>query len=170
MYVVRTEVTHHQPQPFALQDIATSLVFQSLDSPDKLVRFDVFSSEVAAHSVGHEVYQRLFETRGQWNAVPSHSVYAIWQVMQPEHEAAFIESRRQLFEIRQRVLPTFVYDWLLKHTHESGRYLVLGLYGDEAGATKWCREHPEIQQFVQAHPAGDYSAQDLTGLRCFRVL
>ena len=171
MFVVRTEVPRWQrPHSIDLQEPVMTLMLKSLDSVASTVRFDVFATEKAAHLVGDEVYQRLFETRGQWNAVPSHSVYAIWQVTQPEHEGAFIESRRQLFEVRRRVLPTFAYDWLLKRTDEPGRYMVLGLYGDEAGATRLCREHPEIRQFLQAHPVGQYSAHDLTGLCCFRVI
>ncbi len=46
---------------------------------------------------------------------------------------------------------------------------MLGLYGDEAGATRLCREHAHIQTLIKAHPAEDFSAIDLTGLRCFRI-
>ena len=76
---------------------------------------------------------------------------------------------RQLFALRQQVLPTFAADWLLRHLDHEGRYMVLGFYGDEEGATRLCREHPQIRQFAAAHPASDYSAVDLTGLRSWRI-
>jgi hypothetical protein len=171
MHVVRTEVTRQeQPRPIVMQQALASIVLQSLDSPDRVMRFDGFATEELARAAGNEVWQLVFETRGQWQTAPSHAVYAIWKVRQAEHEGTFIESRRQLFEVRRRFLPTFAYDWLLKDTGESGRYMVLGLYGDEAGATRLCREHPEIQQFLQTHPADQYSAQATTGLCCFRIV
>ncbi len=82
---------------------------------------------------------------------------------------AFVESRRQLFTLRRQVLPTFAADWLLKHHDQEGRYMVVGFYGDEEGASRLCREHPEIKRFVAAHPASEYSAVDLTGLLCWRI-
>jgi hypothetical protein len=134
-----------------------------------VVRFDTFASRDSALASGVEVYELLFKINGKWTQAPSHAVYAIWQVMNLEYEEAFVESRRRLFRVRERVLPTFVYDWLLKRLDQAGYYLVLGLYGDEAGATRWCREHPAIQEFTQAHPAEAYTAADLTGLQCFRI-
>ena len=47
--------------------------------------------------------------------------------------------------------------------------MVLGFYGDEEGATRLCREHPEIKQFAGTHPANQYTALDLTGLLCWRI-
>ena len=72
--------------------------------------------------------------------------------------------------IGRQVLPTFACDWLLKHTDVAGQYMVLGLYGDEEGATSLCRDHPAIKKFAHAHSAKEYSAQDLTGVCCFRVV
>jgi hypothetical protein len=171
MHVVRTEGTRQQqPPPVVMQQALTSLVLQSLDSPDRVIRFDGFATEELAHAAGSEVYQLLFETQGQWRTASRYAVYAIWKVRQAAYEGAFIESRRQLFEVRRGALPTFAYDWLLKDTSESGRYMVLGLYGDEAGATRLCREHPQIQQFIQTHPADQYTAQATTGLCCFQIV
>jgi hypothetical protein len=47
--------------------------------------------------------------------------------------------------------------------------MVVGWYGDEEGASRLCREHPEIKQFAGAHPASDYAAVDVTGLICWRI-
>lgn len=170
MFIVRSELTHKlQPAWPMLNDTVSSLVLQPLDLSNNRVRFDTFDSKDSALSRGEEIYELLFQINGKWTRSPSHAVYAIWQVVNLEYEEAFIESRRQLFHIRERVLPTFAYDWLLKRSDQPGSYLVLGLYGDEAGAARLCREYPAIQEFTQAHPAEAYTAVDLAGLRCFRI-
>ena len=134
-----------------------------------VVQLDTFSSEKAARATGGEVYERLLEVKGLWNKMPSHAVYAVWEVRDAARAAAFVESRRQLFELRQQVLPTFAADWLLKNRDHEGRYMVMGFYGDEDGASRLCREHPQIKQFAAAHPASGYSAVDLSGLLCWRI-
>jgi hypothetical protein len=170
MFVVRTDLAYKlQPSQPMPKDAVSSLVLEPLDVSNNIVRFDTFASEASVLSSGAEVYELLFQIKGKWKLEPTHAVYASWQVGKPEYEAAFIESRRQLFNVRQRVLHTFTYDWLLKRLNQIGCYLVLGLYGDEDGATRLCREHPAIQQFTRTHPAEVYSAVDLTGLRCFRI-
>jgi hypothetical protein len=170
MYVVRTEFTPQtQASSPAPEEAVLSLVLESLETPDSLVHFDKFASKDTARAMCGEVYRLLIETTGPWATAPRCAVYAMWQVANREYEDAFVESRRRLFEIRRRVLPTFAYDWLLRRLDQEGRYLVLGLYGDEEGATRLCREHPEIKRFVQANPASMYTASDLSGLCCFRV-
>jgi len=134
-----------------------------------MARLDTFVSEGAARATGGEVYQVLFSVRGPWDKTPSHAVYAVWEVRDLGRAAAFVESRRQLFTLRQRVLSTFAADWLLKHYDQEGRYMVVGFYGDEEGASRLCREHPEIKRFAGAHSATDYTAVDLTGLLCWRI-
>jgi hypothetical protein len=149
--------------------VRSTIFLRSLDELSHVARFDTLTSEQAARKAGGEGYQLLFEVKGLWVAPPAYAVFAEWQVASPTFHRAFEESRRHLFELRRKVLPTFVYDWLLKHLHREGRYLVLGLYGDEDGARRLCREHPEIQRFAATHPPTVYQARDLTGLRCFRV-
>ena len=146
-----------------------SLVMESLQDPDRMARVDGFVSEAAARATGPDVYRTLLAVKGAWAKPPSHAVCAVWEVKDLQHAAAFVESRLQLFTLRQRVLPTFAADWLLKDCHHDGRYMVLGFYGDEEGATRLCREHPEIKQFAGAHPASQYTAVDLTGLLCWRI-
>lgn len=171
MYLVKTEFKDQAlAQSSVPQEASSSFILQSLDAPDKIVRFDLLVLKAEDRLADSETFKYLFETHGDWNAPPSHAVYAIWQITDPEREAAFIESRRQLFELRRQVLPTFACDWLLKHTNEAGQYMVLGLYGDEEGATSLCRDHPAIKKFAHAHSAKEYSAQDLTGVCCFRVV
>jgi hypothetical protein len=134
-----------------------------------MARLDTFVSEGAARATGGEVYQVLFSVNGPWDRTPSYAVYAVWEVRDLGRAAAFVESRRQLFTLRQRVLSTFAADWLLKHHDQEGRCMVVGFYGDEEGASRLCREHPEIKQFAEAHPASDYTAVGLTGLLCWHI-
>ena len=155
--------------PMPAADAAVSVVLRSIHDADRVVRLDTFWSESAARATGGEVYERLLEVRGLWDKMPSHAVYAVWEIRDPARAASFIESRRQLFALRQQVLPTFAADWLLKHQDHEGRYMVVGFYGDEEGALRLCREHPQIKQFAAAHPASDYSAVDLSGLLCWRI-
>ena len=170
MFIVRTDLTHNlqltSPMP---NGAVSSLVLQPLYLSNNIVRFDTLASKDSARSSGAEIYELLFQINGKWKLAPAHAVYAMWQVVNLEYEEAFVESRRQLFNVRQRMLSTFAYDWLLKSLDQIGYYLVLGLFGDEAGAARLCREHPGIQEFTQSHPAEAYTAVDLTGLRCFRI-
>ena len=134
-----------------------------------MAQVDSFVSEADARATGREVYRIVLAVKGLWNKPPSHAVCAMWEVGDLERAAAFVESRRQLFTLRRRVLSTFAADWLLKHCDQEGRYMVLGFYGDEEGASRLCREHPEIKQFAGTHPASQYTALDLTGLLCWRI-
>lgn len=169
-YVVMRELSRDQAcatSPNA--EASFSLVLRSLQDPERLVLVDSFASEEAARATGAAVHRVLLAVEGPWGQPPSHAVCAVWEVKDLEHAAAFVESRRQLFTLRQRVLPTFAADWLLQPCDQEGRYAVLGFYGDEEGATRLCREHPEIRQFTSAHPASHYTAQDRTGLLCWRI-
>ena len=169
-FVVAKELSRHQesgPSPPA--EASLSLVPRPLQDPERMIRRDALVSHGAARATGGEVYEVLFAVRGPWDKMPSHAVYAVWEIRDGGRAAAFVDSRRQLFTVRQQVLPTFAADWLLKHRDQEGRYMVVGFYGDEEGATRLCREHPEIKQFAAAHPARDYSAVDITGLLCWRA-
>ena len=169
-FVVTRELSRHRESgPAPPAEASLSLVLRSLQDPEHMARLDAFVSEGAARATGGEVYEVLFAVRGPWDKTPSHAVYAVWEIRDLGRAAAFVESRRQLFMLRQNVLTTFAADWLLKHHDQEGRYMVVGFYGDEEGASSLCREHPEIKQFAAAHPASDYTAVDLTGLLCWRI-
>ena len=150
-------------------EASLSLVMESLQDPDRMAQVGRFVSQAAARATGPDVYRTLLAVKGAWDKPPNHAVCAVWEVKDLVHAAAFVESRQQLFTLRQRVLPTFAADWLLKDCDQEGRYMVLGFYGDQEGATRRCREHPEIKQFAGAHPASQYTAVDLTGLLCWRI-
>lgn len=153
----------------AASPLSTTLQLAALDS-GPLIRFEQYGSEASARAAGDgEVYKRLFEVKGPWTERPTHAVFAIWLVADPAQVEGFLESRRQLFAVRQQVLPRFAYDWVLQSLDNTGNFMVLGLYGDEESATSLCRDHPEIQKFAKAHPAAQYGARDLTGLRAYRV-
>ena len=161
----RTQIATQPPPGEAL--LSFDLV--SLQDPDRMAQVSRFVSQAAARATGPDVYRTPLVVKGGWDKPPSHAVCAVWEVKDLTHAAAFVESRQQLFTLRQRVLPTFAADWLLQDCDHEGRYMVLGFYGDEEGATRLCREHPEIKQFAGAHPASQYTAVDLTGLLCWRI-
>lgn len=169
-FVVTRELSRHQ-ETGAIPPAETSLsvVLRSLQNAGRMARLDAFETQGAARATGGEVYEVLLAVKGPWQQMPSHAVYAVWDVHDPARAAAFVKSRRQLFTLRQKVLPTFAADWLLRHCDREGRYMVLGFYGDEEGASRLCREHPQIKRFATAHPASDYSAVDQTGLLCWRI-
>jgi hypothetical protein len=169
-FVVTRELSRDRESgPMPPEEASLCLVLRSLQDPGHMARLDAFESEGAARATGGEVYEVLFQVTGPWDKMPSHAVYAVWEIRDRERAADFVESRRQLFALRQQVLPTFAADWLLKHRDHERRYMVVGFYGDEDGASRLCREHPVIKQFAAAHPASDYSAVDLTGLLCWRI-
>ena len=169
-FVVTKELSRHQESGSSPPaEASRSLVLRSLQDAERMIRLDAFVSEGAARATGGELYEVLFAVRGPWDKLPSYAVYAVWDVRDGGRATAFVESRRQLFTLRRQVLPTFAADWLLKHHDQEGRYMVVGFYGDEEGASRLCREHPEIKRFASAHPASDYSAVDLTGLLCWRI-
>ncbi len=167
MYVIRREFTESET---FLHQRKEDLVLRALDRPSPAVSFRSFSSENEARLSGGEPYQLLFSQKGRYDGPPTHAVFAEWNLADPSRAIPFEESRRRLFELRRDVLKTFVVDWLLKGLEGAARYLVLGLYGDMEGATTLCRDHPEIRQFLRAHPAEQYSARDMTGLRSFRIV
>ncbi len=169
-FIVRTLFTRNQEPPSATHNAAyKTLLFHSVLEPDTLERYDAFKSEAAARSLGGNLYQLLHEVIGTWTDPPSYAEYAVWQVTDPASEAAFVINRQQLFQVRRRVLPTFAYDWLLKSLDIEGRYMVLGLFGDEESAARLCREHPEIKEFNNTYPASQYHAIDITQLRVWKL-
>ncbi len=115
------------------------------------------------------MYERLFTVAGLSTTPLMYAVYAEWQIADPELIGAWLERSRRVFAIRQRVLASFAFDWMLQRRDHVGRYLVLGVYGDKDGATRLCRDHPEIKRFLQAHPAAAYTATDVSGMHCFRI-
>ncbi|HEX2034145.1 MAG TPA: MBL fold metallo-hydrolase [Chloroflexota bacterium] len=168
-FVVRSAWPTHASAPPAPPQAQSSWTLRAQEPPHRRVRFDAFPSEAAARAWGHTAYRLRCEVAGVWTAAPQYAVFAEWQIADDAHAAAFEASRRELFELRRRHLPTFAFDWLLQDLERPERYLVLGMYGDEAGATRLCRLHPSILPYLQAHPPADYGATDLSGLQCFRV-
>lgn len=169
-FVVTRDISHApQARASAPAAASVSVILRSLQDAARVARLDTFQTQDAAQATGAEVFEVLLAVKGPWQQKPSHAVYAVWDVQDAPRAAAFVESRRQLFTLRQQVLPTFAADWLLKHHEQEGRYMVLGFYGDEEGASRLCREHPQIRQFAAAHPASDYGAVDQTGLLCWRI-
>src|SRR5438067_2210447 len=127
MFVVKTELPGRESAlPAPPPETVASLVLQPLNELNSMVRFDMFASEKAARVTGDEVYQVVLHVKGGWVRSPTYAVYAVWQVKEPAHVPAFVDSRRELFELRQRLLPTFATDRLLERLDHDGRYMVLG--------------------------------------------
>ena len=166
MFVIRSELPNRtlteEPR------IPMGLLLEPLDGTGPFVHFETCEASEAARTREGEIYRRLLEITGRWTGQPSHAVFAEWQVRDVAQADAFVESRRQLFELRQRVLPTFAVDWLLQRVDDVGRFVVLGLYGDEQGL-RLCRDHPEVRRFAQDHPASALTATDVSGLHFFRI-
>lgn len=167
MYVVKSEAPAGQGAGARLPG-TEELLLEPLDEVGPMVRFTTVPDPDTVAPAGAERYRRVLEVHGTWTGEAGYAVFAEWQVGGPAQEPAYIESRRQLFAVRRVVLPSFAVDWLLQHLDQPGRYLVLGLYGDEEGM-RLCRDHPEVRRFSQAHPAAAYGATDVSGLRFFRV-
>jgi hypothetical protein len=68
-----------------------------------------------------------------------------------ENATTFIDSHKQLFELRQQLEPLVVAQRLFRHMGETRKYLVLTLLADlpEPDAIP-----PEVQEFNHAHSAG----------------
>ena len=113
--------------------------------------------------------ERIAGVRGSFSAVPTHLAHTEWSVPNPDNHQVFIDSRQRLFEIRANVLPTFCYDCPMRAVTDPSRFLVLGLYGDENGAARLCREHPDIQACAAENSVAQLGAQDVTGMNVFRV-
>jgi hypothetical protein len=167
MFVSKSEVPEGQGARW-LPRSAADLLLEPLDGVGRRVRFVTWETEDAAQDAGGEGYRQVLEIRGSWTGEPAYAVFAEWQVAEAAQERAFVESRRQLFTLRRQVLPSFAVDWLLQRLEQAGRFLVLGLYGDEDGL-RLCRDHPEIRRFAQAQRTAAYTATDVTGLRFFRL-
>lgn len=147
-----------------------SLELHPLDGSRAGEHFAGYSDASRAQQPGGDVYEVLLETKGAWREKPTHAVYAAWHLTNTEYAKAFVERARNLFGIRARVLSSFACDWLLKRPDREGEYLVLGVYGTEEGATRDCREHPEIAEFLKRDPADAYTANSPEGMRCFRIV
>jgi len=149
--------------------VRASLVLRSLDDVKSLERFDTFKTESMARAAHGELYPSCSRSKGAGQKRRVTPSMQLTRLVIRRGAGAFEGRGRQIFELRREILETFSYDWLLRRLDREGMSLVLGLYGDEEGATRLCREHPRIQSFIRANPAINFSATDLTGMRCFRV-
>lgn len=144
------------------------MLLEPMDGRGPFVHFETFETRNEALTRSGEIYKVLLEIRGSWTEHSRYAVFAEWQVGDAAQADAFVESRRQLFELRRRVLPTFAVDWLLQRIDDACRYLVLGLYGNEEDL-RLCRDHPAIRRYAHDHPATAFAATDVSGLHFFRI-
>lgn len=163
-FVTRTEV--------AGPDVAApasprSYLLRSLEDSTRWVRFDFFASEAEVRRAGGEAYRLRFRTAGP-APLPTHAVFAEWQLEDASAAAAFEQSRRDLFALRAEHLEGFHADLLLQSLSESNRYLILGLYAGEESLYQ-ARSHPAIRAFAQQNPPARFGARDLYGVRNFQI-
>ena len=81
-FIVTREVSRQResaptPPP---AEASFSVVLRSLQDVEKTARLDAFASEGPARATGGEVYEVLFEVKGPWDKMPSHAVYAVWEI------------------------------------------------------------------------------------------
>lgn len=145
-----------------------SYLLQSLEDSPRWVRFDFFRSEVEARRAGGEVYRLVLRTPGP-APLPTHAVYAEWQLDNSSAAPQFEQSRADLFALRAEHLESFHADLLFQSLSEPARYLILGLYASEGGLHQ-ARTHPQIRAFAQQNPPSRFGARDLYGVRNFRIV
>lgn len=139
-----------------------------LSESDKFVRIDVFKELNQAKINNQDIYQNLFKVSGNSEDNPGFLIYAEWELEDPKKIDAFIKSRETLFNLRQKLLPSFSFDILTKHMNTSNQYLILGFYKDEEGLEQ-ARNHPDIKKWATGNSASHFSAKDLFAPRRFII-
>jgi hypothetical protein len=161
-FVARVETT---AQPAPVSDRAERwMLMRDRADVTRFVLFAWFRSEKAARAVSNEVYRTVVMVPGSWSKEPRFAAFAEWRLQEEFRASAFIENRKQLFELRARHIETFHADWLLQHVDDSSRYLVLGLYAAASGLEQ-ARGHEDIRRFAQANPPALLTASDIYGVR-----
>lgn len=163
-FVTRTEVAG---PGIAAPASPRSYLLRSLEDSTRWVRFDFFASEPEARRAGGEAYQLLLRTWGP-APLPTHAVFAEWQLEDASAAALFEQSRADLFALRAEHLEAFHADLLFRSLREPTRYLILGLYAGEDGLHQ-ARSHPAIRAFAQQNPPARFGARDLYGVRNFQI-
>ena len=113
-------------------------------------------------------YEVVTRVNGAYQDEAKFAVYAVWQLEDADRSDEFVNSRKNLFHLRRKLLPTFRTDFLLRRLDNESRFMVLGLYGDDAGAATLSRQHLEIQDFAAANPL-EGIASDTSGVKVFKV-
>ena len=86
------------------------------------------------------------------------AVLVDWSDIRVADRVAFEESRKELFELRQRHVKGFVANRLLRSLGDWTKYLVVQLYISWNALPQFTAEFiPELQAFGRAHQAGDYT-------------
>lgn len=163
-FVTRTEAAGTEA---AAPRSPRSYLLRSLEDSTRWVRFDFFASEAEARRAGGEAYRLRFHTPGP-APLPTHAVFAEWQLEDASAAALFEQSRQDLFTLRARHLEGFHADLLFQSLREPTRYLVLGLYAGNEGLHQ-ARSHPAIRAFAQQNPPARFGARDLYGVRNFQI-
>lgn len=145
-----------------------SYLLQSLEDSTRGLRFDFFASEPAARRTDGELYHLVLRTSGA-APLPTHAVFAEWQLESTSTAREFEQSRAELFSLRAEHLESFHADLLFQSLSEPRRYLILGLYLGEEGL-QLARGHPQIRASAEQNPPSRFGARDLYGVRNFRIL
>lgn len=169
MFIVRSEIFREDRRgSVPVLAPTASLVLQAIDEPGTGLRFDSFVRRDQARAAAGELYQLLFGVMGSLDVSPTHAACAEWDLGHPTEAEAFERLYQQLAELRRQLLPTLVFDWLLKRLDHEGQYLTLSLYADEAGL-ELGQSHPEIRRFTAHHSPSTVTATSPFGARYYRV-
>jgi hypothetical protein len=150
----RALVMHSDPSPAAL----TAWRLECRERPGEPVVASLLAEGETSDARG-TAYRIVHRVRGAFSADPPFGVSAIWLVDDERAREGFEESRRQLFKIRQENLPSFHSDILAEDARVPGRYLVLGLYGDEDGLDL-CRTHPAVVDFARGSSVTQWAREE----------
>lgn len=169
MFIVRSEIVeaHRSVRPWSPLP-TSSLILQAIDEPGTGVRLDSFLRRDDARLTGGELYQLRFGVMGALALPPAYAVCVEWDLASPTHADSFEWTHQQLAELRRELLPTLIFDWLLKRLDRQGQYLALSLYADDAGL-RLGQTHPEIRRFAEQHSPASFTATELSGARYYRV-
>lgn len=163
-FVTRSEAVNPQTSAPASR---ISYLLQSLEDSTLWVRFDFFRSEADARRSGNGIYRLVLRVPGVAQ-LPTHAVYAEWQLEHSYAAPQFEQSRADLFALRAEHLESFHADLLLQSVAEPVRYLILGLYASEEGLRQ-ARAHPSLRAFAEQNPPSRFGVRDLYGVRYFRI-
>lgn len=165
MYVVHVVTSEAQHRQALVRVAGTVYMLEPLYAPGPTMCFAGFDSLEAAAAESDDVFLRLLEVHGNWRGPVAFAVYAVWQLADERRAGDFLASRLAIGEACREHIPSFALEWVLQHVAEPGRFLCIGLYGEEAGLRQ-LRTDPAVVRTAQA----ESTATDLFGSRFFRLL
>jgi hypothetical protein len=102
-----------------------------------------------------EVWNLLVDVQGEGTPAPRYATLANWVLDQrPGNEAAFEQSRAELFALLKQHAEGFVVSRLLRLLGTPGRYQAIHVRTTDAGVPAV----PAVQAYAEAHPIASYTS------------